>query len=327
MKASMPPFVKVSRTTETKFSPDSHVRGGETAQQRSQEGSDTRTPSLSAQPRLGWVHPPSTACLSTTDVSLIHRHLNLRRCVGATASTPSPPASLCVLPPRSSARNTASPPRVDHRIAGCTSHHADQLVYRTADTPPSLHAPPHRHRPYVSASPPSVAPLRHGLHRRRPPGQPAATIATSSAAEHPRWPMPGCACREAEVARPRARVAPRHRELAYPIEAGLDHHRERISLRVGGSTAVRFGRCLPPCVRRFASHAEEKLACRRFSAARHTPLPEPLALLLPPSYPPPLHDALSSRALRCCRPIARSCQLARRHEQHQRRPPSSLSSS
>lgn len=78
MKASMPPFVKVSRTTEIEFSPDSHVRGGETAQQRSQEESDTRTPSLSAQPRPGWVHPPSTACLSTTDVSLLHRHLNLR---------------------------------------------------------------------------------------------------------------------------------------------------------------------------------------------------------------------------------------------------------
>lgn len=208
MKASMPPFVKVSRTTETEFSPDSHVRGGETAQQRSQEGSDTRTPSLSAQPRPGWVHPPSTTCLSTTDVSLLHRHLNLRRCVGATASTPSPPGQpLCAATGRASSgfANTGLASR-------CVGHRRRRLHFLAPRRPASSYRTGTRlarasttaastatGRTVSASTTIGRASLRlTGLHRRRPARRlPAvATIATSSAAARASSAgpcLPGCA--------------------------------------------------------------------------------------------------------------------------------------
>lgn len=206
MKASMPPFVKVSRTTETEFSPDSHVRGGETAQQRSQEGSDTRTPSLSAQPRPGWVHPPSTACLSITDVSLLHHHLNLRRCVGATASTPSPPASLRVLPPAAPHRASpmpASPPAASATaVAGCTSsHHADQPRHTTP-----AHASPE--------PPPRPPPPPPAVPRRLPPPSvaPPCASAVSIVVDRPA----GCPLSPPS---PRAPPLPEHPPLAHASRA------------------------------------------------------------------------------------------------------------
>lgn len=227
MKASMPPFVKVSRTTETEFSPDSHVRGGETAQQRSQEGSDTRTPSLSAQPRPGWVHPPSTACLSITDVSLLHHHLNLRRCVGATASTPSPPrpAFVCCHRPRLIGLRQCrpllplrQPPPSPTALPRTTP---TSLVIPHRHTPrPSLHRGRlHRHRPY-----------HVGFHHHRsrllaPQRSPSSSTGPPAARCHHhrhelrrcqsilRWPMPpGLRLRRRELRvappLPRARVAP-----------------------------------------------------------------------------------------------------------------------
>lgn len=80
-KAPPPPSVKVSKRTETGLSFGSHTRGGETAWQRPQEGSGTRTPPLLARPRSGCVFtrcpPPADRKLfsiaPTTDPSLSAR--------------------------------------------------------------------------------------------------------------------------------------------------------------------------------------------------------------------------------------------------------------
>lgn len=97
-KAPLPPSIKVSKRTETGLSSGSHTRGGETALQRPQEGSGTRTPPLSARPRSGCVFtrcpPPADRKLfsiaPTTDPSLsarVHYCTDAPRRPASTSST------------------------------------------------------------------------------------------------------------------------------------------------------------------------------------------------------------------------------------------------
>lgn len=106
------------------------------------KGSDARAPSL---PTLGF-HPPSTACQSTVDTPMLHRHLNLCRRVSTTAPPP-PPASLHMPPPTAPRRlslhrplpppTRASPAYIASGRSGASSRRG-HLVGRRC-----------RHRPYL----------------------------------------------------------------------------------------------------------------------------------------------------------------------------------